>query len=75
MFFRFFDFFELFRIFFVVVEFSDLFFFGIFSNLLKLLLNAMEVTTEHQKRPKISRNSVKSSFIAQRTKKGLSFIF
>ena len=44
-------------------------FFFFFSKLLRLLLNVTEVTTEHQKWPKISTNSVKSSFIARRGKK------
>ena len=35
-------------------------FFGFFSKLLRLLLNVTEVTTEQQKWPKISTNSVKS---------------
>ena len=40
--------------------------FGFFSNLLRVLLNIMEVITEHQKYPKISTNSDKPCFfIAQ----------
>ena len=38
------------------------YFFGLFSKLLRLLLNVTEVTTEHQKWSKISTNSVKSFF-------------
>ena len=44
-------------------------FLGLFSKLLKLLLNVIEVTTEHQKWPLMSTNSVKSSFFPQRVKK------
>ena len=44
-------------------------FFGLFSKWLRLLLKIAEVTTEHQKWPKISTNSVKSSSFAQRAKK------
>ena len=43
-----------------------------FSNLLRLLLKVTEVTTEHQKWPKVSQNSIKSSFFAQRAKKALA---
>ena len=34
-----------------------------FSKLLRFQLKMMEVTTEHQKRPKIRANSVKGSFL------------
>ena len=43
--------------------------FDFFKKLLRLLLNSIEVTTEHQKWPIISTNSVKSYFFAQRAKK------
>ena len=43
--------------------------FGFFSKLLRLLLNVMEVSTEHQKWLKISTNSVKSSYFARSAKK------
>ena len=53
----------------VFLDFWILFgFFGFFSKLLGLLLNVREVTTEHGKWPKISTNSVKSSFFAWRKK-------
>ena len=53
----------------VFLDFWTLFgFFGFFSKLLVLLLNVREVTTEHGKWPKISTNSVKSSFFAWRKK-------
>ena len=40
--------------------------------LLRLLLNVTEVTTEHQKWPKISTKSMKSSFFARMAKKKVS---
>ena len=40
--------------------FTFYYFFGILSKLLRVLRNITEVTTEHQKWPKISTNSVKS---------------
>ena len=43
--------------------------FGFFSKVLRLLLNVMEVTIEHQKCPKISTNRGKRSFFAGRAKK------
>ena len=46
-----------------------MFFFCFFSKLLRLLLKVTEVTTEHQKWPKISENSIKSPTFAQRAKK------
>ena len=42
------------------------------SELLRLLEKVTEVTTEHQKRHKVSQNSIKSSFLAQRAKKALT---
>ena len=44
-------------------------FFWIFSNLLRSLLKVTEVTTKHQKWPKISKNSTQIFFFAQRAKK------
>ena len=59
-----------FKNFWVLEFFWDFFrFFGLFSRLLRLLLNVTKVTTEHRKWPKISTNSVKSFFLAQRAKK------
>ena len=54
-----------FRIFsvFLCVRFLDF-----FSKLLRLLLKINEVTTEHQKWHKVSKNSIKSSFFARRAK-------
>ena len=51
--------------------FLDLFdfIFLFFSKLLTLLINFTEVTTEHQKWPKIITNSVKRRFFARRPKK------
>ena len=40
--------------------------------LLRLLLKVTEVTTEHQKWPKVSQNSIKSSFFARRAKKAVA---
>ena len=44
-------------------------FFGFFKKLLRLLLKVTEVTTEHQKWPKISTNIVKSPFFCPKGKK------
>ena len=38
------------------------------SNLLRLLIKVTEVTTEHQKWPKVSQKSIKSPFFARRAK-------
>ena len=65
----FFDFLEFFRFLELNFFFSPLRFLGLFSNLLRLLLNVMEVTTEHRKWPLMSTNSVKSSFFAKGQKK------
>ena len=40
-----------------------------FFKLLSVLLKVTEVTTEHKKWPKVSKNSIKSSFFAQTAKK------
>ena len=47
-------------------------FLDFFKNLLRLLLNNTEVTTEHQKGPNKSTNSIKSYFFAQRAKRALA---
>ena len=54
------DFFWIFE-FFLLDILDFLGFFGFFSKLLGLLLNVMEVTTEHQEWPIIGTTSVKSS--------------
>ena len=48
-----------------------IFFLGIFSKSLRLLLKVTEVTTGHQKWPKMGQSSIISSFFARRTKKAL----
>ena len=69
----FYCFFFLFKTFGVVLIFFIFFYrFIIFFKLLRLLLNNMEVTTEHQKWHRISRNSVKGYFFARRAKKALA---
>ena len=52
----------------------DLFLFSLdfFSKLLMLLVKVTEVTNEHQKWPKVSQKSIKSSFFAQRATKTLA---
>ena len=70
------SFFKLIYIFFILYFFwickDSLRFFGLFSKVLRLLPNFMEVTTEHQKWSKESTTSINSSFLAQRTKKALA---
>ena len=46
-------------------------FFDFFSKVQRLLLKVIEVTTEHQKWPKVSQNSILKKF-AQRAKKNLA---
>ena len=41
---------------------------GFFYKLVRLLLKVTEITTEHQKWPKVSQNRIKSSFFCQRAK-------
>ena len=62
-----FGYFEIFGFFEFLLTFLDFLSdcFGFFLKLLRLLLSVTEVTTEHQKWPNISTNSVKSSFFAQ----------
>ena len=43
-------------------------FLGFFSKILRLLLKVTEVTTEHQRWPKVSKNSIKNPFFARRAK-------
>ena len=47
-------------------------FFGFFLKLLMLLLKITEVTTGHQKLPKVGQNSIRRSFFARRAKKASS---
>ena len=68
------DFFVFIGIFWGFLTFLDFFknnFFGIFLKLLRLQLKVTEVTTEHQKWPKVSQKSIKSSF-CRRQKKALA---
>ena len=52
------------------MEFLDFFgFLYFFLKLLWLLLKVTDVTTEHQKWPKINKNSIISPFFCQRVKK------
>ena len=39
--------------------------FGLFSKIPRLVLKVTEVTTEHQKRPKIGLNSIKKKALAE----------
>ena len=57
----FFDSFYFFLVFFGFLKILFLFF-GLYPNGLRLLLKVIEVTTEHQKWPKISKNSTKKTF-------------
>ena len=57
------------KFFFCTTGWNVLDFLGFFSKLLMLLLKVTEVTTEHQKWPKVSQNSIKSPFFARRAKK------
>ena len=61
---------DFFWIFWIFWDFIDFFFwfFWFFWKLLRLLLKITEVTTKHQKWPKVSQNSIISSFFAQREK-------
>ena len=46
--------------------------FALFSNLLRLLLKVVKVTTEHQKLPKMSTSCMKSFFLLPKSQKKAS---
>ena len=57
---------------FVIILFFILDIFQIIFKVTNVTTKIREVTTEHQKWPKISTNSVKSTYFARRTKKALA---
>ena len=71
------SFFNLVKIFFAFLDSLRLLEFWISSGFVKIFfkvtkVNVTEVTTEHQKRPKMSTNNIKSNFFARRPKKAQS---
>ena len=57
---------------FEILRFFVIYFLDFFLKFLRLLHKVTEVTNEHQKRPKLSKNRIKSSFIVRMKKKKAS---